>query len=126
MRILLIGVALLGGCVSHTTGETEVGVLVCKLGVGCAHKGIQDTLYPPGSTNFFAPFIRDFYTFDTKVQNLEMIANKQHGDRNDRDDLQFKTTDGNDISMDVTVAWTVDAKHAPDLLQNIGISTQEV
>ncbi|HZS41668.1 MAG TPA: SPFH domain-containing protein [Polyangia bacterium] len=116
----------LGGCVSHSTGETEVGVLVCKISLGCGKKGVQDQLYPPGSTNFFAPFIRDWYTFDTKVQNLEMIADTKRGDRGDRDDLQFKTTDGNDISMDVTVAWTIDPKHAPDLLQNVGESTVEV
>jgi regulator of protease activity HflC (stomatin/prohibitin superfamily) len=117
---------LLGGCVSQSTGETEVGVLVCKIGLGCASKGVQEELYPPGSTNFFAPFIRDFYTFDTKVQNLEMIAEAHRGDRAERDDLQFKTTDGNDISMDVTVAWTIDPKHAPSLLQNVGTSTAEV
>jgi regulator of protease activity HflC (stomatin/prohibitin superfamily) len=116
---------LLGGCVSHTTGETEVGVLVCKLGIGCAKKGVQEELYPPGSTNFFAPFIRDFYTFDTKVQNLEMVA-AARGDRLERDDLRFKTTDGNDISMDVTVAWTIDPKKAPYLLENVGVSTTEV
>ena len=128
MRVYLVVSALLvGGCVSHSTGETEVGVLVCKLGIGCSDgKGVQRALYPPGSTSFFAPFIRDFYTFDTKVQNLEMVASANRGDRTERDDLQFKTTDGNDISMDVTVAWTIDPKHAPDLLQNIGISTAEV
>jgi regulator of protease activity HflC (stomatin/prohibitin superfamily) len=116
---------LLGGCVSHTTGETEVGVLVCKLGIGCSKKGVQDELYAPGSTNFFAPFIRDFYTFDTKVQNLEMVA-ASRGDRAERDDLRFKTTDGNDISMDVTVAWTIDPKKAPYLLENVGTSTSDV
>jgi regulator of protease activity HflC (stomatin/prohibitin superfamily) len=125
--ILFAFTLLLGGCVSHSTGETEVGVLVCKLGIGCSDgKGIQRQLYPPGSTSFFAPFIRDFYTFDTKVQNLEMVASARRGDRAERDDLQFKTTDGNDISMDVTVAWTIDPKRAPDLLQDIGISTAEV
>jgi regulator of protease activity HflC (stomatin/prohibitin superfamily) len=118
-------VLLLGGCVSHTTGETEVGVLVCKLGIGCTKKGVQNELYAPGSTNFFAPFIRDFYTFDTKVQNLEMVA-AARGDRPERDDLRFKTTDGNDISMDVTVAWTIDPKKAPYLLENVGTSTAEV
>ena len=126
MSTLLFMTLFVGGCVSHSTGETEVGVLVCKIGLGCANKGVQSELYPPGSTNLFAPFIRDFYTFDTKVQNLEMVAAINRGDRNARDDVQFKTIDGNDISMDVTVAWTVDAKHAPDLLKNIGISTQEV
>jgi regulator of protease activity HflC (stomatin/prohibitin superfamily) len=116
----------LAGCVSHSTGETEVGVLVCKIGLGCAGKGVQSELYPPGSTNFFAPFIRDFYRFDTKMQNLEMIASTKSGDRSERDDLQFKTTDGNDISMDVTVAWTIDPKMTPSLLQNVGTSTSDV
>ena len=49
-------------------------MLVCKISLGCQDKGVQQQLYPPGSTNFFAPFIRDFYRFDTKVQNLEMVA----------------------------------------------------
>jgi regulator of protease activity HflC (stomatin/prohibitin superfamily) len=123
-RFLLV--MLFAGCVSRSTGETEVGVLVCKLGIGCARKGVQDQLYPPGSTNLFAPFIRDFYTFDTKVQNLEMVANPKAGDRGGRDDLQFKTTDGNDISMDVTVVWQIDPKKAPQIVQEVGTSTEEV
>jgi regulator of protease activity HflC (stomatin/prohibitin superfamily) len=114
------------GCVSHSTGETEVGVLVCKIGLGCARKGVQDQLYPPGSTNLFAPFIRDFYRFDTKVQNLEMVADPARGDRKGRDDLQFKTTDGNDISMDVTVVWQIDPRNAPRLLREVGTSTEMV
>jgi regulator of protease activity HflC (stomatin/prohibitin superfamily) len=126
LSLLLCGLSGLGGCVSQSTGETEVGVLVCKISLGCASKGVQRDLYPPGTTNFFAPFIRDFYTFDTKVQNLEMMADLKRGDRTERDDLQFKTTDGNDISMDVTVAWTIDPKRAPDLLENVGTSAQEV
>jgi len=115
-----------GGCVSHSTSETEVGVLVCKIALGCASKGVQREIYPPGSTNLFAAFIRDFYTFDAKLQNLEMSANPSRGDRASRDDLQFKTTDGNDISMDVTLAWTIDPKAAPRLLENVGSSTDEV
>jgi len=50
----------------------------------------------------------------------------KRGDQQGRDDVQFKTTDGNDISMDVTVAWTIDPKHAPDLLQTVGTSTVDV
>ena len=124
---LTLAALLSSGCASHSTGETEVGVLVCKIGVGCPDgKGVQKELYPPGSTNFFAPFIRDFYTFDTKVQNLEMVADNRRGDRSERDDMQFKTTDGNDISMDVTVVWTIDPKRAPDLLTTVGTSTNDV
>jgi len=124
LAVLLVASA--SGCVSRTTGETEVGVLVCKVALGCASKGVQSALYPPGSTNFFAPFIRDFYVFDTKMQNLEMVADTRRGDRESRDDMQFKTIDGNDISMDVTVAWTIDAPKAPLLLQSVGTSTADV
>jgi regulator of protease activity HflC (stomatin/prohibitin superfamily) len=125
-RLGLMSLLLAAGCVSRSTGETEVGVLVCKLAIGCASKGVQDQLYPPGSTNLFAPFIRDFYRFDTKVQNLEMTSQPKNGDRAGRDDLQFKTTDGNDISMDVTVVWQIEPKKVPSLLQNVGTSTEEV
>ncbi len=112
------------GCASHTTAETEVGVLVCTVGLGCATKGVQKEVYPPGSTNFFAPFIRDFYTFDTKTQNLRMSATVT--DQGGADDLQFKTTDGSDVSMDVTVVWNVDPSQAPLLLETVGKSTDEV
>jgi regulator of protease activity HflC (stomatin/prohibitin superfamily) len=124
--VIALGACAAAGCVSRSTGETEVGVLVCKISLGCARKGVQDQLYPPGSTNLFAPFIRDFYRFDTKVQNLEMVAAAGRGDRAVRDDLQFKTTDGNDISMDVTVVWHVEPKKVPQLLQEVGTSTEEV
>lgn len=129
MNRLLRTLALLclaSGCVSHSTDETQVGVLVCKIGLGCAHQGIQEDIYPPGSTNFFAAWIRDWYVFDTKVQNLEMSAKINGGDRAERDDLQFKTTDGSDVSMDVTVVWVIDAKSAPALLANVGKNTEEI
>jgi regulator of protease activity HflC (stomatin/prohibitin superfamily) len=126
MRRALLLVAALAGCNSYKTGETEVGVLVCKLALGCESQGVQKQIYPPGSTNFFAPFIRDFYTFDVKIQNLEMTANVKQGDREGVDDLRFKTTDGNDIAMDVTVVWQVDPAKAPDVLMNVGPSTREV
>lgn len=124
---LVLMLALIGpACVSHSTNETEVGVLVCKIGLGCAHQGVQEVVYPPGSTNFFAAWIRDWYTFDTKVQNLEMSAKSDTGDRSERDDLQFKTTDGSDVSMDVTVVWGIDAQMTPSLLENVGKNTDEV
>jgi len=128
-RLTLVAAAAISfgaaGCVSHSTGETEVGVLVCKISLGCQNKGVQQQLYPPGSTNFFAPFIRDFYRFDTKLQNLEMVAAKR-SDRGGQDDLQLKTTDGNDISMDVTVVWQVDPQRVPSLLSDVGSSTEDV
>lgn len=114
------------GCVSHSTDETEVGVLVCKLSIGCPTLGVQQAVYPRGSTHFFLAGVRDWYTFDTKVQNLEMVASAGKGDRAHADDLQFKTTDGSDVSMDITVVWGIETGKAPLLLETVGVNTEEV
>src|SRR5262249_56423457 len=40
--------------------------------------------------------------------------------------MELKATDGNDISMDVTVVWQIDPRKAPSLLSDVGTSTDEV
>jgi regulator of protease activity HflC (stomatin/prohibitin superfamily) len=105
-------------CVPHTTGPTEVGVRVCKLGL-FGQKGVEDRAYAPGATYFFLPFINDWYVFDTKLQNLEMTFSPLTGERKTRDDLVFKTVDGNDISLDVIIAYRIDASKAPYILQYV-------
>jgi regulator of protease activity HflC (stomatin/prohibitin superfamily) len=65
------------------------------------------------------PFINDWHTFDTKLQNLEMVYERGRGDRRMRDDLLFKTIDGNDISLDVIIAYRIDMKKAPHILQTV-------
>ena len=40
-------------------------------------------------------------------------------DRRSRDDLLFKTIDGNDISLDVIIAYRIDADKAPFILQTV-------
>ena len=102
----------LAGCVPHTTGETEVGVRTRKLAF-FGQKGVEDRVYAPGATYFFLPFINDWNVFDTKLQNLEMTYSKTRGDRKTQDDLVFKTVDGNDISLDVIIAYRIDASKAP-------------
>src|SRR5207248_5910036 len=51
---------------------------------------------------------------------------KAEGDRAERDDIEFKTHDGNDITVDVTVAWRVDTAKTPWILEHVGGSTSEV
>jgi regulator of protease activity HflC (stomatin/prohibitin superfamily) len=55
-----------------------------------------------------------------------MVKDPSRGDRNAEDDLFFKTVDGNDIRVDVTVAWQVDPKRAPYLLTKVGDNVDEV
>jgi regulator of protease activity HflC (stomatin/prohibitin superfamily) len=109
---------LLTGCVLRTTGSTEVGVRTVKFGI-FTKKGVEDKVYPPGSTYFFLPFVNDWHTFDTKLQNQEMTFDPKRGDRKVRDDLLFKTIDGNDIGLDVIIAYRIDPGKAPYILQYV-------
>jgi regulator of protease activity HflC (stomatin/prohibitin superfamily) len=111
----------LSGCVPHSTGETEVGVRTVKFAL-FGEKGVEDKVYAPGSTYFFLPFINDWHTFDTKLQNLEMTQDRSRGDRRSRDDLLFKTIDGNDISLDVIIAYRIDPQKAPQIVQLVADS----
>ncbi len=106
------------GCVPHSTGETEVGVRTRKL-VLFGEKGVEDKVYAPGSTYFFMPLVNDWHTLDTKLQNLEMTFQKEQGDRSTRDDLLFKTVDGNDIGLDVIIAYRIDPKQAFRIIQYV-------
>lgn len=121
--VLLYSGVVFSGCVPHTTGETEVGVRTKKFSL-FGPKGVEDRAYLQGSTYFFLPFVNDWHTFDTKLQNLEMTFSSQRGDRRTRDDLVFKTIDGNDISLDVIIAYHIDPAKAPYILQNVASNDQ--
>lgn len=114
----MVTLSIMAGCMPHTTGETQVGVRTRKLGL-LGPKGVETQVYAPGATYFFLPFINDWNVFDTKLQNLEMTFSKARGDRRSQDDLVFKTIDGNDISLDVIIAYRIDPSKAPYILQYV-------
>ncbi len=118
LSVTLLWFSCLSGCLLYSTGETEVGVRTKKLTIW-GIKGVEEKAYPPGSTYLFLPFINDWHTFDTKLQNLEMVYEPSRGDRRVHDDLLFKTIDGNDIGLDVIIAYRIDAERAPYILQNV-------
>src|SRR5471032_2834554 len=111
MRKLIVLAALASACTFHSTDSTEVGVLTRKIGLfGSA--GVQQETYPPGATYTFPAFITAWQVYK--------------GDRAERDDIEFKTHDGNDITVDVTVAWRIDTARTPYMLERVGGSTSEV
>jgi regulator of protease activity HflC (stomatin/prohibitin superfamily) len=121
---LLLSLTTVAGCTCHNTDANEVGVLTYKINP-FGKKGVQDEPRPPGATYFFPAFITDWHTFETKLQNLRMT--KAPTARNEPvDDVEFKTVDGNDVSVDVTVAWRIDPAKAPYILQRVGESTADV
>jgi regulator of protease activity HflC (stomatin/prohibitin superfamily) len=131
-RALLLALAALiapvSGCTCHSTGSTEVGVLTRKATLAglLGKPGIQAEIYAPGATYVFPAFLTDWTTYDVALQNLSMVKDPHRGDRDVEDDLSFKTIDGNDIRVDVTVAWQIDPKRAPYLLAKVGDSTERV
>jgi len=102
----------------HQTKATEVGVRVVKWSL-FKEKGVDDEVYSPGATYFFPIIINEWYTFDTKLMNMEMTARLNKGARTGGDDLLFKTIDGNDISLDVIIAYRIYPEKAPDILMNV-------
>ena len=127
-RLLVVAAVLaaapvLTGC--YSTGPTEVGVRTTKFAI-FGKAGVKEEYYAPGATYVFLPFMTDWHKFDIKLQNLEMIADPRRGDRRYKDDLRFKTKDGNDVRVNVTVAWRIDPKKAPYLLKFVGLSTPQV
>jgi regulator of protease activity HflC (stomatin/prohibitin superfamily) len=98
---LALGTFCLAGCTPHTTQATEVGVKFNKL-----TKSYERL--DPGATYFFMPLVNDWQTFDISLRSLVMTAKSAEGDRHGKDDLRFKTRDGNDIETDVTIRWRID------------------
>lgn len=124
VAMLLLG--SLAGCMPYSTGPTEIGVRTVKWSP-TGGQGVQDHVYQPGSTHFFVPFITDWHTFDTRIQKLEMTASPGAGDRiGMRDDLLFKTIDGNDISLDVIISYRIDPARGPMILQQVGATDLQI
>ncbi len=115
----------LTGCMPHSTGSTEVGVRTIKWSP-FVKRGVQQKIYPPGATYFFLPFLNDWHTFDTKLRNMEMTAVRGRGAHYGRDDLVFKSIDGNDISLDVIIAYRIDPKKAPHILAYVAKDNKEL
>ena len=117
--LLLALIVTTASCMPHHTGATQVGVRFNKM-TGSVERA------DPGATYFFAPFVNDWKTFDVSTQSLVMTASDSAGDRNAKDDLRFKTRDGNDIETDVTVRWRIDPTRVESLWKAVGPSTADV
>jgi len=117
LRSLAVVLVVVGasGCY-RSTGSTEVGIKIGKL-FGA------DEVVAPGRTVLVIPVVHDWYIFDTKTQTVEMKDSKN---AREDDALDFKTRDGNDVSVDVTVLYHVDPAKAPHVLRHVARDVDEV
>ncbi|HVT04475.1 MAG TPA: SPFH domain-containing protein [Thermoanaerobaculia bacterium] len=109
----------LSGCTPHHTEATEVGVKFNKI-------TRSTEIAEAGATYLFMPFINDWTTYDTSTQSLVMSAKVVEGDRREKDDLRFKTRDGNDIETDVTVRWRVNPAQAVTVWNRVAPTTEGI
>lgn len=123
LSLALLALVLVSGCLPYSTGPTEVGVRTVKWSL-TGQRGVEERVYEPGRTFFFVPFLTDWHTFDTRTQNMEMTETVGRGDRMGRDELLFKTIDGNDIGLDVIFTYRIDPKKAPQILQEVATSNE--
>ncbi|HKH49493.1 MAG TPA: SPFH domain-containing protein [Thermoanaerobaculia bacterium] len=113
---LLLPLAGLAGCVPHTTAATEIGVKFNKVTKTFEVK-------EPGATHFFLPVLNGWRTYDISLRSLVMTAESSGGDREGKDDLRFKTRDGNDIETDVTVRWRIDPTKVETIWKEVAPDT---
>jgi regulator of protease activity HflC (stomatin/prohibitin superfamily) len=117
--LVLLLAAGLAGCTPHTTEATEVGVKFNKL---FGSYEVMDA----GANYFFMPVVNDWKTYDISQRNLVMSSGVQASDRRGKDDLRFKTRDGNDIETDVTIRWRIDPTKVKDIWRLVGPDTDAV
>lgn len=126
IRTVFVGLlaASLVGC-SASTESTEIGVRTVNIPL-LSSRGVVDETYPAGGTYFFPRFASGWNVFDVGLQNLAMVREPNEGQRKGDDSLRFKTVDGNDISVNVTIAWRIDPAKTQYVLRFIGEHTGEV
>ncbi len=120
----VLAALLLAGCTASTE-STEVGVRTVNVAL-FGPVGVRHDIYPQGQTYFFLRVFSDWNLFDVGLQNLEMHRETVQDGRSFDDSLRFKTIDGNDVSVNVTVAWSIEVDKTPYLLQFVGQSKREV
>jgi regulator of protease activity HflC (stomatin/prohibitin superfamily) len=119
---LLLAASLGTGC--RSTNSTEVGVRTNL--VRLIEKRGDQQVYQPGGTYFVCPIINSWTVLPISQQNLLMNADSGEGDRPIRDDITFKTRDGNNVYIDVNVMWRIDQQKAGYLVSNVGASIEEI
>ena len=118
LLMTLLVLPLFAACTPHTTGATEVGVRFNKI-----TRNME--VAQPGATYFFAPIINAWTKYDVSTQTLIMSAKTGSGKRQ-KDDLVFKTRDGNDIETDVNVRWRIDPLKSAQIWQTVARTSEDI
>jgi regulator of protease activity HflC (stomatin/prohibitin superfamily) len=108
--------------------EGFVGVEIAKIGkesdsddllVEKGYMGIQQKPLKPG-LYYINPFATKIIKVDTRQQKYEMSKDNTTGDTDISDDIRFRSDDGFNISVDLTVVYQIPPIDAPYVVATLG------
>jgi regulator of protease activity HflC (stomatin/prohibitin superfamily) len=108
--LLLVAVGITTACVK----QIDAG----EVGVKKLFGSIQSDVLPSG-LHFINPFL-DLEKIDVKTQNYTMSGVHDEGDKEGDDAIRVLTSDGLEVTIDLTVLYRVVAADAPRLLKETG------
>lgn len=108
--LLVWGVVLISMFAMGNVEGDEVGLLVNN------YNGTME-VYPHSGTYIYNAITSDFLTLDKTEQTVEMTADPSRGDMRSVDFVQVKTSDGSNVSVDVTILYKMISE--PDLIKRI-------
>ena len=98
--------------IGRVSGE-EVGILLNRM------NGKMSVINQPG-VKIYNGITHRFYVLDKTLQTLDMTQTVGRGDRQERDDLKIKTSDGSDVHVDLKVQYRISADVADEVLRTSG------
>lgn len=111
-----------------------VGVMVAKTGkpapedqllVEEGFRGIRKDYLKPG-LYYINPYEYDIVAVDTRQQKYEMTAIPEQGDTAFSDAITFRSNDGFEITIDVTVLYEIQPENAPYVVATLGQNLEDV
>lgn len=118
-RIIATTLILLG-----LASSCFVQIQAGQVGVKSLFGKIQEGILTEG-LNVMNPMI-DVRRFDARTQNYTMSAVHDEGDKDGDDAIRVLSSDGLEVSIDMTVLYKIIPEKAPDILRNLGVDYKEV
>ena len=103
--LILFLIALIGSAVFFLVTFRVQRVSGTEVGIKVNNVTGDISVIAESGTNIYNGLLNSFHLLDMTVQRLEMVAQPNRGERNERDDLRVKTVDGSDVFLDLTINY---------------------
>ena len=123
LALLSLVAVLCSGC-WRTTDSNQVAVITNKGFLG--DKGVRAEFQERGTLEPVIGVFHDWHPFVVSQQKIEMVMTNRRGPGIDDEDLTFKTIDGNDVSLDLIVTYSIIPDRTPFILQNVAMNDEEL